>query len=810
MKSKRRIAIAAAAVIVGTTVVVALGWLHWLPSMVRSRVEESAARRGLIASVGGVDLGFSSLRLHDVELSDGEGALQAHAAELVIDAGLGGLVLEGAGAIGQLRLRGVQVQIDVDAAEPEGLLARLRGGESGATSGAGTGRAAQIDGLSVVVRDREGVILELGGGSAVLEGRALRVSAGPVELGPGQEDGLRVDRFGARLERSEEGWKLGFVSVQGAAVRYLERGSEASPLWARVGRHARRLASSTAEPKSPTPAGEEAATEQTGRSLQTGRSFELGPALARVRELVGPRIASAGVFQLERLSVTSTSAEGSHTVLRELDAEIRALDEGRFRLTGAGRPGRGGRLGWRLTVNPDALRAEGRIDFQRLPFVLVTPFLPKLPWHDPEDARLSGELSIEGRGTAGVHLDGQVEVADLALASPRVASRPVRRIGIRVAGQADWDPTTRRLDVSQGSLSLGDASVQLAGSLEWPEEHYLIDVRVTLPPTDCDTAVVAIPADLRAELSGFTLSGRIGGRVSARIDSRDLDAASLDIDVADGCRFITAPALADVRRFAGPFTHRVVEQEGQLFEMETGPGTDNWVPIGDMSTFFIQAVLGHEDGGFFGHHGFSTGAIETALVRNLRAGRYAYGASTITMQLVKNVFLHREKTLARKVQEVLLTWWVESVMTKEAILELYLNVIEYGPGVYGVRNAAEHYFGITAADLGPAQSAYLASILPNPKAYHSYWVQDAVSERFKRRIARFIETLGARERYDAEAVAYGLERLSRLDFHHPGDPRPVPSVHRGTTAPLPFGRSLELQWEEALGPDGTEDGAAEL
>src|SRR5690606_10526594 len=96
---------------------------------------------------------------------------------------------------------------------------------------------------------------------------------------------------------------------------------------------------------------------------------------------------------------------------------------------------------------------------------------------------------------------------------------------------------------------LGGASVLLAGSLEWAEDHYLVDLRATLPPTDCNRALAAIPADLLAELGGFTFRGDIGGRVEAHVDSRDLDATRLEVDVADGCRFETAPALADVRRF---------------------------------------------------------------------------------------------------------------------------------------------------------------------------------------------------------------------------------------------------------------------
>ena len=147
--------------------------------------------------------------------------------------------------------------------------------------------------------------------------------------------------------------------------------------------------------------------------------------------------------------------------------------------------------------------------------------------------------------------------------------------------------------------------------------------------------------------------------------------------------------MADLRRFHMPFMHSVLEPNGAEFQMETGPGTPNWAYIEDISPFFVHAVLAHEDAGFFIHRGFSMLHVRNALVRNLKERRYVVGASTITMQLVKNVFLHREKTLARKIQEVLLTWWIERVMEKRDILELYLNVIEYGPGVYGIRNGAQ-------------------------------------------------------------------------------------------------------------------------
>lgn len=494
--------------------------------------------------------------------------------------------------------------------------------------------------------------------------------------------------------------------------------------------------------------------------------------LAALIDLIRPRLAVGALIRLEGISVVA-SGDRDRRVLRELEAELEVLPGGRYRLEGSGRPGRGGRLGWNLTVDPGALRAEGDLDFQRLPFVLLVPFLPRLPWHEAEDTRVSGELSIHGEGASRIHLEGQVSIDDLALSSPRIAPNPVERIALSIQGSADWVPLDRRLEIESAELGLGQARVNLTGALEWPADHYRVDVRATLPPTDCDLAVGAIPADLLAELSGFTFTGRIGGQLLLRVDSRDLGATRLRVHVANGCVFDTAPAIADVRRFEAPFIHRVVEPDGGAFEMETGPGTLEWTPITRISPYFIQAVLGHEDAGFYQHSGFSVSSIERALVRNLEAGRYVYGASTITMQLVKNVFLHREKTLARKVQEVLLTWWIESIMEKDQILELYLNVIEYGPRVYGIRAAAMHYFGRIPAELGPAESAYLATILPNPKAFHEHWEEGMIPERHRRRVERFVNTLEARDRFSQSDASSARADLPELRFHRPGDPLPA-------------------------------------
>jgi membrane peptidoglycan carboxypeptidase len=144
------------------------------------------------------------------------------------------------------------------------------------------------------------------------------------------------------------------------------------------------------------------------------------------------------------------------------------------------------------------------------------------------------------------------------------------------------------------------------------------------------------------------------------------------------------------------------------------------------------------------------------------------------MQLAKNLYLQREKTIARKVQEVILTWWLENALTKEQILELYLNVIEYGPSVYGLKQAAAFYFGRAPSELSPAEAAYLACMLPSPKRYIVSYGRGALTRSMKNRSRRLLEHMAKRERIGPEALAYGLGELEDFRFYREGDPLPEP------------------------------------
>ena len=142
-----------------------------------------------------------------------------------------------------------------------------------------------------------------------------------------------------------------------------------------------------------------------------------------------------------------------------------------------------------------------------------------------------------------------------------------------------------------------------------------------------------------------------------------------------------------------------------------------WVPYNRISIHLKRAIVAAEDDKFIDHEGFDWDAMQRALEQNLKQGKVVRGGSTISQQLAKNLFLSDARTPWRKVQEAVITLMLEQVMDKRRILEIYLNVIEWGNGVFGAEAAARHYFGVSAAQLSPEQAARLAAMVPNPRFY---------------------------------------------------------------------------------------------
>jgi monofunctional biosynthetic peptidoglycan transglycosylase len=154
-----------------------------------------------------------------------------------------------------------------------------------------------------------------------------------------------------------------------------------------------------------------------------------------------------------------------------------------------------------------------------------------------------------------------------------------------------------------------------------------------------------------------------------------------------------------------------------------------WTPYGSISMSLKRAVVAAEDAKFIQHEGFDWEAIQKAMERNERKGRVVAGASTISQQLAKNLFLSGERSWVRKGQEAVITAMLEQAMSKRRILELYLNFAEWGEGVFGAEAAARYHFGVSASALDEEQAAYLAAILPSPRRYDRGRLTDYIASR---------------------------------------------------------------------------------
>lgn len=154
-----------------------------------------------------------------------------------------------------------------------------------------------------------------------------------------------------------------------------------------------------------------------------------------------------------------------------------------------------------------------------------------------------------------------------------------------------------------------------------------------------------------------------------------------------------------------------------------------WVPYERVSNHLKRAIIASEDANFAGHQGVDWQALQKAYEKNAKKGRVVRGGSTITQQLAKNLFLSGQRSYVRKAQEMVITYMLEAVMDKRRIFEIYLNVAEWGDGVFGCEAAARKYFGKPAARLAPAEAARLAVLLPNPRAYGRRLNSDYLNRR---------------------------------------------------------------------------------
>ncbi len=177
------------------------------------------------------------------------------------------------------------------------------------------------------------------------------------------------------------------------------------------------------------------------------------------------------------------------------------------------------------------------------------------------------------------------------------------------------------------------------------------------------------------------------------------------------------------------------------FTRRVGPATSDWVGMSQISNHLLMAVIASEDTAFFSHDGVDYHELKESVRKDLKEKRWARGASTITQQLIKNVYLSRQKNLWRKFKEILWARELDKVLSKSETLAFYVNLVEWGPGIYGIRQAAHHYFKCTPAILSARQAAFLAMLLPAPVKYYSYFKKRELSDFANRRVAQILRVM---------------------------------------------------------------------
>ncbi|NUM87746.1 MAG: transglycosylase domain-containing protein [Bdellovibrionales bacterium] len=207
-----------------------------------------------------------------------------------------------------------------------------------------------------------------------------------------------------------------------------------------------------------------------------------------------------------------------------------------------------------------------------------------------------------------------------------------------------------------------------------------------------------------------------------------------------GLSFLAIDRITDTSALATQYVQ--VVKSGKEWEpriMKARPA--GWVRLGEVPAYTVAAILLSEDASFWTHNGFDLLETWNAFKTNLAKGKFARGGSTISQQVVKNVYLSGEKSIERKLRELVLALRMERQVSKRKILEIYLNVAEFGEGVYGINAAARHYFQKSHAALTPKESAFLAVLLPSPKKYSSSFRKGALTPFMRASVRRVLRKL---------------------------------------------------------------------
>lgn len=280
--------------------------------------------------------------------------------------------------------------------------------------------------------------------------------------------------------------------------------------------------------------------------------------------------------------------------------------------------------------------------------------------------------------------------------------------------------------VSPQSIELDSTSViQLQKILVHPYLFYsntpleVFSFSIAMPEIVSDTFFHSLPRGMFHTVKGISCSGTLAYDLKFNINTQQPDSLSFLSALKRKNFRINHYGEENFERVNSSFTYNAYDGERLIRQIIVGEENPAFVSLMRINPFLVHSVLQSEDPSFMLHRGFLSEAFRESIIKNYKEKRFARGGSTISMQLVKNVFLSRNKTISRKAEEALIVYLIEnlSLVSKERMLEIYLNVIEWGPNVYGIHEAARFYFSKNPQQLNLQESIFLASLIPHPKFF---------------------------------------------------------------------------------------------
>jgi hypothetical protein len=333
------------------------------------------------------------------------------------------------------------------------------------------------------------------------------------------------------------------------------------------------------------------------------------------------------------------------------------------------------------------------------------------------DGRVALQVSTDA---LRLHVDMGARGARLSALADNAADEP--QFGDPTDVTLRFDGTWRRpggtIEIPELHATVAGADLSGSIALRDLDTDPVIDLALGVQRLDfaqlLNASGLAVPESLGLAPGGEHDLG--SARIDVRVRGRPSDPASLS--VSQRIDFTPPrqmpPAIARLR---GNFIFSSAEGAGPHRSIDVSPASPDFIALRDVPPLFVRTLLLAEDAGFYGHRGIDLRELPTALLTNWSRGSAARGASTITQQLAKNLFLSRDKELGRKLEELAITFLLESALGKDRILEIYLNIIEWGPDLRGLRPAAHTYFGREPQALTPAEMAFLVAIIPGPIKY---------------------------------------------------------------------------------------------